>query len=266
MNVQNQLATRHGDVLFRQGDPSDRVLRVVSGEIEVVREIGGTAVLLGHVQEGEWLGEMAVIENRPRSATARVTADGAVESMSARRFLARVSTDPVLAHELILRLSVRLKRMGDRIAGGLAPSVHTCLAAERGIAATEYSSAENLTLSLAGKTDALRGQIGTDPIRVAELPFVVGRVPELGELDPPQHPNLLLRDRQPFRLSRDHFMVTCRSNRFVLSDLGSTLGTIVNGQAIGHHFMRDAAVLRPGANRVVAGGHGSPFDFIVTVG
>jgi len=88
---------KKGDLLFRQGDASDRVLRVRSGEIEVLREVGATSVLLGHVRDGEWLGEMGVIEGRSRSATARAAADGEVEVLTARQFLERVSSDPALA-------------------------------------------------------------------------------------------------------------------------------------------------------------------------
>ena len=80
---------KRGDILFREGDASDRVMRVRAGEIEILRQTGGTSVLLGHVREGEWLGEMAVLENRSHSATARATADGEVEVLSAHQFLER---------------------------------------------------------------------------------------------------------------------------------------------------------------------------------
>ena len=43
---------KKGDLLLRRGDASDRVLRVRSGEIEVLREVGATSVLLGHVRDG----------------------------------------------------------------------------------------------------------------------------------------------------------------------------------------------------------------------
>ena len=92
---------KKGDFLFRQGDASDRVLRVRSGEIEVLREVGTTSVLLGHVREGEWLGEMGVIEGRSRSATARAVTDGEAEVLTERQFLERVSSDPALARDLI---------------------------------------------------------------------------------------------------------------------------------------------------------------------
>ena len=56
---------KKGDVLFRQGDDSDHVLRVRSGELEVIRENDRASFTLGHVREDEWLGEMGVIEGFP---------------------------------------------------------------------------------------------------------------------------------------------------------------------------------------------------------
>jgi CRP/FNR family transcriptional regulator, cyclic AMP receptor protein len=57
-----------------------------------------------------------------------------------------------------------------------------------------------------------------------------------------------------------------RSNgQLLVWDLGSMLGTIVNEQAIGHHFSKDAAPLRRGENRVVAGGWDSPYSFPISV-
>lgn len=112
----------------------------------------------------------------------------------------------------------------------------------------------------------MRARIGAAPIRIVHLPYVVGRVPAAGEAEPRRHPNLSIEDEEPFRLSRDHFMIMRSGHRLLVSDLGSMLGTIVNEQAIGHHFMRDAAPPHHGENRIVAGGWGSPFEFLVSVG
>ena len=62
MTIQKQF--KQGDILFRQGDASDHVMRISDGEIEILREVGDTSVLLGHVREGEWLGEMGVLTHR----------------------------------------------------------------------------------------------------------------------------------------------------------------------------------------------------------
>jgi len=263
---------KKGDVLFRQGDPSDNVLRVRTGEIEVLREVGSAFVLLGHAREGEWLGEMGVIEHRSRSATARATADSSVEIMTAQEFLERVSTDPALARALILRLSIRLRNIEDKIAGALLSFTpeRTSNGPDgldgRDKVASDAIIPDGVTVALIARSDALRARIGAVPIPIPALPYVVGRLPVAGEAAPPRHPDLLIEDKSPFRLSRDHFMISRSGDQLLISDLGSALGTIVNGRAIGHHFMRDTAPLRRGENQVIAGGRDSPFEFVVFVG
>ncbi len=252
-----------GDVLFREGDASDCVLRVRSGEIEVLREVGDASVLLGRVKGGEWLGEMGVIENRVRSATARAATDGEIEILTAEQFLDRISSDAALARELILRLSIRLRSVEDKIAGDLV-SFSPARGLERGGGSTAIAA--DAGISLTADSDELRAQIGAGPIAVGKLPFVVGRAVVGDEAPPLRRPDLVIADQEPFRLSRQHFMIVRGGGQILVSDLGSTLGTIVNGQAIGHHFMKDAASLHRGDNQVIAGGWDSPFAFSLAVG
>ena len=212
---------KKGDVLFRQGDASDRVLHVRLGDIEVLREVGAANLLLGHVRGGEWLGEMGVLESRERSATARAATDGEAEILTPQEFLQRVSSDPALAWDSILRLSVRLRTIEDKIAGDLLPFAHdrspgAMLGARAGAVIVEDAA-----ISLAAGTDTLRARIGAAPIRVAKLPFLVGRLPVEGEAEPSRHPDLLIADEEPFRLSREHFMIARSDDRPFVSDLGA---------------------------------------------
>jgi hypothetical protein len=253
---------RKGDTLFHQGEASDRVLRLKSGAIDILREVGGTSVLLGRVGAGEWLGEMGVIEHRPRSATACAIADGEAETLTAAEFLDRVSRDPALARELILRLSIRLRTIEDKFAGDVGGFASPDIAA----AAPDTTIPENVSLSLMAATDALQARIGTGPIVIRVLPFAVGRSPVKGEAKPQREADLVIEDEAPFRLSREHFMIKRSGDQLLVWDLGSTLGTIVNDSAIGHHFGKDSAPLRRGENRIVAGGWHSPFAFSASVG
>jgi pSer/pThr/pTyr-binding forkhead associated (FHA) protein len=75
----------------------------------------------------------------------------------------------------------------------------------------------------------------------------------------------LLDDTAPFRLSRNHFIIEKRDRGYHVRDLRSTLGTIVNGEAVGDHFRTDDALLRAGDNEVIAGGVDSPFVFSVSI-
>ena len=121
---QRLVNSKRGRSFSGKGKRASQVLRVRGGEIEILREAGSASVLLGHVRDGEWLGEMGVIEGRCRSATARAAADGEVEVLTARQFLERVSSEPALAQDLILRLSIRLRSIADKIAGDLLPFPH----------------------------------------------------------------------------------------------------------------------------------------------
>ena len=258
-------AFKKGDVLFRQGDACDYVLRVRAGEIEILREVGGTSIVLGHVRDGEWLGEMGVIENRSHSATAIAATDGEVEALTARQFLERVSSEPALARELILRLSIRLRKIEDKIAGDLLPFPGS--GSHRGLGGTASGTAvaDNMTISLAAQTDFLRARMGAAPIPVAKLPFLVGRLPVHGEATSSRRLDLQIEDEAPFRLSRQHFMIARIGDQLLVSDLGSTLGTIVNGRPIGQDFTKDTAPLQRGENHVVAGGRDSPIALLVLV-
>jgi CRP-like cAMP-binding protein len=58
-----------GQILFREGDPADGVFRLLSGTVDVLRELDSDLILLGTVGAGQLVGEMGVVENRPRSVS-----------------------------------------------------------------------------------------------------------------------------------------------------------------------------------------------------
>ena len=60
-------------------------------------------------------------------------------------------------------------------------------------------------------------------------------------------------------------MIEQRREGYLVRDLRSTLGTMVNGQPIGGNFRTDDALLRAGENEVIAGGADSPFVFSLCI-
>ena len=67
-------------VLVREGDPADSVFRLLSGSVDILRELDGDSILLGTVGAGQSIGEMGVVESRPRSATARAASEARLEA------------------------------------------------------------------------------------------------------------------------------------------------------------------------------------------
>jgi len=60
-----------GDVLFREGEPGDCLQLIRRGSVTVSREIGGRDIVLAYVPAGQYVGEMALVSDAPRSATVR---------------------------------------------------------------------------------------------------------------------------------------------------------------------------------------------------
>jgi CRP/FNR family transcriptional regulator, cyclic AMP receptor protein len=251
-----------GQVLFREGDPANGVFRLLSGAVDILRELDGDVILLGTVDAGQFIGEMGVIEKRPRSATARAISEVEVEILSPTEFLDYIASSPEVARELIQRLSQRLREADNRIVNDQRRSeaaLGNWWDPEDQMPASPINSAY-----LAAKNPWLRHQLHNS-LELGDLAFVVGRVPVAGEGLPLLQPDLKLSDAPPFRLSRNHFIIEKRSGGYHVRDLGSTLGTIVNGEPIGSHFRRDDALLRSGENEVIAGGVDSPFVFSIYV-
>jgi hypothetical protein len=127
---------------------------------------------------------------------------------------------------------------------------------------------------VAAQNPWLQQQFST-PLELGDRPLVVGRRPAAGEGLPPWQPDLELNDTAPFRLSRNHFTIEKGEGGYRIRDLCSTLGTIVNGEPIGHYLRADRstaweylasdAPLRAGENEVIAGGPDSPFVFSVFI-
>lgn len=69
--VLDRVVVQAGDTVFSEGDTGDRAYVVQDGLIEIVKEVNGEQVVLGTIEKGGIFGEMALIDNQPRMASAR---------------------------------------------------------------------------------------------------------------------------------------------------------------------------------------------------
>jgi CRP/FNR family cyclic AMP-dependent transcriptional regulator len=93
-----------GTVIFSQGDERDNLYIVQSGDIEIHDSAGHIRT----VGEGEIFGEMALITNSPRSATAVVHTDARLVPISAKRFLFLIDNNRDFALSIMRVLVERL--------------------------------------------------------------------------------------------------------------------------------------------------------------
>jgi CRP/FNR family transcriptional regulator, cyclic AMP receptor protein len=105
-----------GDVIVRQGDPGDCMYVVQEGQVEVVSEREGDEFRLALLGEGEFFGEMAIFERKPRSATVRAKGQARVLSVDRKNFLGRIHDDPSIAYRLVQTMSKRIRDLDEELA------------------------------------------------------------------------------------------------------------------------------------------------------
>ncbi len=108
MAQERQFAT--GREIFREGDPGDGVYVVRDGLVEIAHFADGKEHrVFSQLGPGEIFGEMAVIENLPRSATALAARDTRLYFIPRDEMLALLKRSPGLAFNLLSEISRRLR-------------------------------------------------------------------------------------------------------------------------------------------------------------
>ena len=97
---------RDGEVLMRQGEPGDEFLVVVSGHVVVEHE----DQRLARLGPGDFLGEIALIDGRPRTATATADGDAQLLVLDHRHFEAFLDEFPGVGRQVARALVDRIRR------------------------------------------------------------------------------------------------------------------------------------------------------------
>ena len=100
-----------GQTIFREGDPPTLMYVVVEGEVALSVK-GNEVEKLG---PGGVLGEMAMIDSAPRSATAVAQTDCQLIPLDHRRFTFLVQQTPKFAIQIMRVIADRLRRMDSRL-------------------------------------------------------------------------------------------------------------------------------------------------------
>ena len=102
-----------GTTIFAQGEPRDVMYVVLAGEVDLRR--GGRT--FETASTGTLVGEMAMIDKEPRSATAIAKTDCTLMPIDDRRFEFMVSETPSFALHVMRILVDRLRRTTERAIG-----------------------------------------------------------------------------------------------------------------------------------------------------
>lgn len=104
-----------GSVVFKAGDSADGMYLVRKGELVVYFEQGGKEVILGRIPEGGMVGEMALFDRMPRSASVKASVDAEITHISLDDFNKLMKQIPKWFVGLMSALSGRLRTTNDRL-------------------------------------------------------------------------------------------------------------------------------------------------------
>jgi CRP-like cAMP-binding protein len=105
-----------GDVIFREGDPADRIHFVHLGRVKIVKAAGGRDIILEILGPGEPVGAVAVFENRPFPASAVTLEPSGILSVPEREFFTMLESRPQMMRRVLAGLTLRLMMVNKRLA------------------------------------------------------------------------------------------------------------------------------------------------------
>jgi serine/threonine protein phosphatase PrpC/CRP-like cAMP-binding protein len=115
LNVVHAIEVKRGDVVIREGEKGGRLYAILDGKLAIVRG----NVRIRELGSGSHFGEMALFNNRPRSATVSAIENSRLLVMERDRFNELVRDDAVLGVKLLWSLaqvlSLRLDDTSDRV-------------------------------------------------------------------------------------------------------------------------------------------------------
>ncbi len=120
-DVQAALFSRFGKqipantVLFQEGDKGEEMYIIQTGKVKISKRIRGVEKTLATLDKGEFFGEMAILNDKPRSATAETLETCEMLVIDRKTFDALIRGNVEIAVRFIKRLADRLRETNDQM-------------------------------------------------------------------------------------------------------------------------------------------------------
>jgi CRP/FNR family transcriptional regulator, cyclic AMP receptor protein len=158
-----------GDVLFREGDPGEVMFVIQSGAVRITKTIAGEDREIAVLGAGEFLGELAILNGKPRSATATIVETTRCLVIEARTLEKMVAGNAEIAMRLIKKLAKRLDS-ADALIEVLMhrdPKARIMLALARKAEAFGEKTSEGILIRT--RADDLARDVGVDAAAAADV-------------------------------------------------------------------------------------------------
>jgi CRP/FNR family cyclic AMP-dependent transcriptional regulator len=102
-----------GDMLCIEGETGEEMFIIQSGEVRIHKKVRDKETTLAILKAGDFFGEMSIIDNEPRSASATAENECKIIILSRDIFESQIKTNPKIIMSILRKMSERL-RQADR--------------------------------------------------------------------------------------------------------------------------------------------------------
>jgi len=250
-----QQTFKAGEIIFREGEDSDYAFLIVSGKVDIFKKIKNGTVLLASLGAGEIFGEMGIVSDAPRSASAAADAVTVVKKLDRHFFDSVIHGHPPEIALAVRTLMERLREANQKVSR-LFDKQHDMQFS------TPNQAPKVSRVTLIPLTGALKEQLPKNG-QVISLPFRIGALPVGEEPSALDWNNLFIKGGDASIISRNHFAIQTDEKGLYVIDRGSKTGTVVNGSKIGGSQDQYRMTLNYGENTVIAGDENSPYRFCI---
>ena len=218
------LEVERGDYIFREGDLGTEMFIVHQGKMEVLKDIEGGMTQLAVFEQGDFFGELSLLDDEPRSASVRALEDTVLVRVNGATFIQMLTETPEIAVRMMRKLSSRLRKTDRLLQGALGrpvPPSRQQLAQQQATRGTSSAKAYRLF----DRASGISFQLPPGP------EITVGRADPVTGIDPGIDLTSVDVDRSS---SRRHAKIYRRDGQFyVAEEIGTMNGTFINGKRIG---------------------------------
>ena len=111
----SQRTVEAGEVIFRQGEKGIDLFVIQTGIVEISRGEGAQRAVMATLRQGDFFGEMSVLESMPRDADAVALTRTELLVITQGGLLIRLRRDPTFAIEMLHKLSGRVRALNQQV-------------------------------------------------------------------------------------------------------------------------------------------------------
>lgn len=109
-----RMVFRSGEKVFEEGDRGEHAFVVDAGEVRITRRSKhGEELILANLTRGDMFGELALLDDQPRSASAVTSADSELMTLDRKTFQAQLHSHPERSSSLFRMFSSRMRAMDE---------------------------------------------------------------------------------------------------------------------------------------------------------